>query len=231
MFLEYISLIIFLFKYCKVKLQFFLNYLVLPVPIAVQYILASRDIRWETPFAQGTFSQIRPWWRSCDEGTLSLRTFSLWYWGVTWREVLLCALQYYMNSKTCFQEHLKPRDVTLYERCSFMPGSMTSGRQVTLKKKSIERDFPKYISLLNTFFSLMTLWYICSSQVKIFVHVHSLGSYELTEAEGVQRGTKIVAHLRGDSYDFAKEQMIKGQWKLIVYSSHTGAIAYHIQVP
>ena len=77
----------------------------------------------------------------------------------------------------------------------------------------------------------MTLWYICSSQVKIFVHVHSLGSYELTEAEGVQRGTKIVAHLRGDSYDFAKEQMIKGQWKLIVYSSHTGAIAYHIQVP
>lgn len=43
-----------------------------------------------------------------------------------------------------------------------------------------------------------------------FCLFHSLGSYDVTEAEGVQRGTKIVVHLRGDAYDFAKEEKIKG---------------------
>ncbi len=38
----------------------------------------------------------------------------------------------------------------------------------------------------------------------------SLGSYDIAEAEGVQRGTKIVVHLRGDCYNFAKEEIIKG---------------------
>ena len=38
----------------------------------------------------------------------------------------------------------------------------------------------------------------------------SLGSYELSEAENVQRGTKIVVHLRGDCYNFSKEDVIKG---------------------
>jgi TNF receptor-associated protein 1 len=42
----------------------------------------------------------------------------------------------------------------------------------------------------------------------------SLGSYELTEAEGVQRGTKVIAHLRGDSYTYAKEEVIKGEKKI-----------------
>ena len=40
------------------------------------------------------------------------------------------------------------------------------------------------------------------------------GAYEVSEAEGVQRGTKIVAHLKGDSYDFAKEEIIKGSFPL-----------------
>ncbi|CAL1543303.1 unnamed protein product [Lymnaea stagnalis] len=35
------------------------------------------------------------------------------------------------------------------------------------------------------------------------------GKYEISEAEGVQRGTKIVVHLRGDCYNFAKEEIIK----------------------
>ncbi|XP_046325798.2 heat shock protein 75 kDa, mitochondrial-like [Haliotis rufescens] len=34
------------------------------------------------------------------------------------------------------------------------------------------------------------------------------GSYEISEAEGVQRGTKIVIHLKGDCYDYAKEEII-----------------------
>lgn len=38
----------------------------------------------------------------------------------------------------------------------------------------------------------------------------SLGSYELADAEGVQRGTKIVVHLKGDCYDYAREEMVRG---------------------
>ncbi|ESP03655.1 hypothetical protein LOTGIDRAFT_237567 [Lottia gigantea] len=34
------------------------------------------------------------------------------------------------------------------------------------------------------------------------------GSYEISEAEGVQRGTKIVVHLKGDCYDYSKEDKI-----------------------
>ncbi|XP_064609225.1 LOW QUALITY PROTEIN: heat shock protein 75 kDa, mitochondrial-like [Liolophura sinensis] len=36
------------------------------------------------------------------------------------------------------------------------------------------------------------------------------GKYEVSEAEGVQRGTKIVIHLKGDCYDYAKEELVKG---------------------
>lgn len=35
-----------------------------------------------------------------------------------------------------------------------------------------------------------------------------LGTYEIGEAENVDRGTKIVLHLKGDAYDFAKEEVI-----------------------
>jgi len=38
----------------------------------------------------------------------------------------------------------------------------------------------------------------------------SLGTYNISEAEGVERGTKITLHLKGDCYDFAKEDIIKG---------------------
>lgn len=46
------------------------------------------------------------------------------------------------------------------------------------------------------------------------------GSYDVSEAEGVQRGTKIVVHLKGDSYDFAKEDVISGIVKK--YSNFVG---------
>ncbi|KAK7503860.1 hypothetical protein BaRGS_00004983, partial [Batillaria attramentaria] len=46
------------------------------------------------------------------------------------------------------------------------------------------------------------------------------GSYEVSEAEGVQRGTKIVVHLKGDCYDFAKEDIISGVVKK--YSNFVG---------
>ncbi|XP_033742457.1 heat shock protein 75 kDa, mitochondrial-like isoform X1 [Pecten maximus] len=35
------------------------------------------------------------------------------------------------------------------------------------------------------------------------------GMFEIAEAEGVQRGTKIVLHLKGDCYNYANEEMIK----------------------
>ena len=64
---------------------------------------------------------------------------------------------------------------------------------------------------------ILTLWYcFCFANVVYYpqsciLYCFSLGSYEVTEAEGVQRGTKVVVHLKGDSYDFAKEEMIKGK--------------------
>jgi TNF receptor-associated protein 1 len=39
------------------------------------------------------------------------------------------------------------------------------------------------------------------------------GSYEICEAEGVQRGTKIVLHLKKDCSEFSKENTIKGYIK------------------
>ena len=36
------------------------------------------------------------------------------------------------------------------------------------------------------------------------------GVYEMSEAEGVQRGTKIVIHLKGECYDYCKEDIISG---------------------
>ena len=46
---------------------------------------------------------------------------------------------------------------------------------------------------------------------KTFCCGFSLGAYDIAEAEGVQRGTKIVVHLRGDCYNYAKEEIIKGK--------------------
>ncbi|KAL5012054.1 hypothetical protein ScPMuIL_010605 [Solemya velum] len=50
------------------------------------------------------------------------------------------------------------------------------------------------------------------------------GSYEIAEAEGVQRGTKIVLHLKGDCYDFAKEEVLKEVVKK--YSNFVGVPIY-----
>lgn len=45
--------------------------------------------------------------------------------------------------------------------------------------------------------------------------VSRLGSYEISEAEGVDRGTKVVIHLKGDCYDYSKEETVKGTEKKI----------------
>lgn len=50
------------------------------------------------------------------------------------------------------------------------------------------------------------------------------GSYEITEAEGVERGTKIVLHLKNDCSEFSKEENIK---KIIKkYSNFVGHPIY-----
>ncbi|BFZ24303.1 hypothetical protein BsWGS_27341 [Bradybaena similaris] len=50
------------------------------------------------------------------------------------------------------------------------------------------------------------------------------GKYEISEADGVQRGTKIVIHLKGDAYNFAKEDIIKEVVKK--YSNFVGVPIY-----
>ena len=40
--------------------------------------------------------------------------------------------------------------------------------------------------------------------------LHSDGSYEISEADGVQRGTKIILHLKKECNEFSKEQTVKG---------------------
>lgn len=43
-----------------------------------------------------------------------------------------------------------------------------------------------------------------------WVSAGSAGQFEISEAEGVRRGTKIILQLKGDCYDFAKEDIISG---------------------
>ncbi|XP_012945462.1 heat shock protein 75 kDa, mitochondrial [Aplysia californica] len=50
------------------------------------------------------------------------------------------------------------------------------------------------------------------------------GKYDISEAEGVQRGTKIVVHLKGDCYDYAKEDIITEVVKK--YSNFVGVPIY-----
>jgi len=51
-----------------------------------------------------------------------------------------------------------------------------------------------------------------------------LGSYSVNEAEGVTRGTKILLHLKGDCYDFAKEEFVKEV--VTKYSNFVGVPIY-----
>ena len=44
--------------------------------------------------------------------------------------------------------------------------------------------------------------------------LHSDGSYEISEADGVQRGTKIILHLKKECSEFSKEQTVKGIYKM-----------------
>lgn len=45
---------------------------------------------------------------------------------------------------------------------------------------------------------------MCCLDDRVYVCMHSTGSYTLCEAEGVQRGTKIIIDLRDDALQFAK---------------------------
>ena len=46
----------------------------------------------------------------------------------------------------------------------------------------------------------------------LMVFVCRSGQYSISEAEGVQRGTKIVLSLKGDAYDYCKEDIVKGSY-------------------
>ena len=41
--------------------------------------------------------------------------------------------------------------------------------------------------------------------------MYRTGNYEMNEAEGVQKGTKIVIHLKKDCWRFAMEADVKGR--------------------
>ena len=45
----------------------------------------------------------------------------------------------------------------------------------------------------------------------IFITFDRTGNYEISEAQGVQKGTKIVIHLKKDCWRFAMEADVKGQ--------------------
>lgn len=42
-----------------------------------------------------------------------------------------------------------------------------------------------------------------------FPSSHSSGDYELAEAEGIERGTKIVLHLKDDAHSFASQSTLE----------------------
>ena len=42
------------------------------------------------------------------------------------------------------------------------------------------------------------------------------GKYEISEADGVQVGTKIVIHLKKDCWRFAMEQDVKGIYSTLI---------------
>ena len=44
--------------------------------------------------------------------------------------------------------------------------------------------------------------------------IYSSGKYEISEAEGVQKGTKIIIHLKKDCWKFGMETDVKGRYSL-----------------
>lgn len=45
----------------------------------------------------------------------------------------------------------------------------------------------------------------------MLILLYRSGSFEISQAEGVQPGTKIVIHLKPDSREFCDESVIKGK--------------------
>lgn len=54
------------------------------------------------------------------------------------------------------------------------------------------------------------LWSDAQSQPKIVVFLSRTGTYELSEDNSVEVGTKIVIHLKSDCTNFSEEDTIKG---------------------
>ena len=52
--------------------------------------------------------------------------------------------------------------------------------------------------------------------LEFFFRLYRDGSYEISEAEGVQRGTKIILHLKSDCTEFSKEDTLKSKRVKIV---------------
>ena len=48
-------------------------------------------------------------------------------------------------------------------------------------------------------------------ELECFFFDYRDGSYEISEAEGVQRGTKIILHLKSDCAEFSKEDTLKSK--------------------
>ena len=44
-----------------------------------------------------------------------------------------------------------------------------------------------------------------------FFHISSDGSYEISECDGIERGTKIVMHLKKECNEFGKEDNIRSK--------------------
>ena len=79
-------------------------------------------------------------------------------------------------------------------------------------------DFTIYMKIVKT--GTVVALFLC-------VFSCSLGTYDIAEAEGVERGTKIIIHLKGDAYDFAKEDKISG---IVFYFLSISDTSYMIYV-
>lgn len=66
-------------------------------------------------------------------------------------------------------------------------------------------------------FAIESPWKTLYYEMLFFFFWNSSGSYEISSAEGVQPGTKIVLHLRPDSREFSDEATINGQ----IFVRHT----------
>lgn len=63
---------------------------------------------------------------------------------------------------------------------------------------------------------MVLIWVTIKNKIYFWIFSNffflSDGSYEITETEGVTRGTKIILHLKDDCNEFSKEDTIKSRF-------------------